>query len=41
MTRQELFEHYSFYVDEMEINDPIAFDLWVLEYLTDLEEVFK
>jgi hypothetical protein len=41
MTRQELFEHYSFYVDEMETNDPISFDLWVSEYLTDLIEVLK
>ena len=41
MSKQELFEHYAFYVDEMEISDPISFDLWVSEYLTDLLEVLK
>ena len=41
MSKQELFEHYAFYVDEMGISDPIPFELWVSEYLTDLLEVVK
>ena len=39
MNKQELFEHYAFYVDEMGISDPIPFELWVSEYLSDLREV--
>ena len=41
MSREELFEHYAFYVDAMETDDPIQFDLWVSEYLPDLLEVLK
>lgn len=37
----ELSEHYAFYVDSMGIDEPISFDLWVSEYLSDLMEVLK
>jgi hypothetical protein len=37
----EIYEHYNFYVDSMEIEEPISFELWVSEYLTDLEEILS
>jgi len=37
----ELHDHYAFYVDSIGIDEPISFDLWVSEYLSDLIEVLK
>ena len=37
----EIYEHYNFYVDSMEIEQPISFELWVSEYLKDLEEILS
>lgn len=41
MNSYEVYEHYAHYVDEMGIQDPISFELWVSEYLDDLIEVLK
>tara|TARA_R110001599_G_scaffold321012_1_gene531518 strand:- start:423 stop:563 length:141 start_codon:yes stop_codon:yes gene_type:complete len=41
MSYCEIYEHYAHYVDEMGIEQPIGFELWVSEYLNDLIEVIK
>ena len=37
----EQYEHYSFYIDEMDIDDPISFELWQQEYLNDLIQIIE
>lgn len=39
LTISEQYEHYNFYIDEMDIDDPISFELWQQEYLSDLIEI--
>ena len=36
---QEQYYHYSFYVDELDIDEPISFELWQKEYLPNLIKI--